>query len=136
VPGSDSGAETVLRENLLDAPTAQVVGITPPVAVTNANQTLQVSGPAFQLVRVLVLEGGLFTAGLPNGGYDIDPFEANSVIAIHELTAQLDGSGQATIPFVLTHSHADGGINHVLVTVEDWYGVRGRVAGPFVIELN
>lgn len=135
-PGSDGGAEATLREHLLPVPTTQVVGVTPPVIVNNANQTVQVNGAAFQQVRVLILEGGLFTAGLPGGGHDIDPFEANSVIAIQELTGQLDSSGQLTLPVVLTQSHPDGGINHLLVVFEDAYGIRGRVAGPFVLDLN
>ncbi|MCL4867664.1 MAG: hypothetical protein KJ063_01735 [Anaerolineae bacterium] len=136
IPNSDSGSEVTLRENLPAMPPSQIVGLTPPVVVTNSAQNVQISGLANQPVRVLILEGGLFTQGLPGGGHNIDPFEANSIILVQEHIGQLDGAGQLTVPIVLTKSDPDGGINHILVVLEDWQGIRGRVAGPFVVELS
>ena len=33
--------------------------------------------------ELLIVEGGLFLAGVPNGGLDIDPFEANTALQVN-----------------------------------------------------
>ena len=85
---------------------------------------------------VLVAEGGLFTEGLPGGGFDIDPFESNSAITTREYTAIIGAAGTVDVPIVLSRVLPDGGLNHVTAVFDDHYGRRGLVAAPLVLELE
>jgi hypothetical protein len=98
------------------------------------NYTVEVSGPAWQLVSVLVIEGGLFLTGVPGGGYDIDPFEANSALVYREYSGVLGGDGKLELAVELSRSHAEGGLNYIVATFDNYYGLTGLVSEPFVIE--
>lgn len=138
LPGSDSGAQLVLRPDLPAAPTIELVGAPPPPATVNtAAQTLRISGEPGQRVRVFLVQGALFTAGLPGGGFDIDPYEANSVLAagMQELTAYMAGD-TIDIPLSLVWTQPEGGLNHIVVAFENQYGMLGAIAGPLVYELQ
>lgn len=138
LPGSDSGAQLVLRQDLPSAPTIELIGAPPPPATVDvAAQTLRVSGEAGQRVRVLLVQGALFTAGLPGGGFDIEPYEANSVLApgLQEITVYMAGD-TIDIPLSLVWTQPEGGLNHILVAFENQQGMTGMVAGPLVYELQ
>ena len=135
--GSDhSGGIAVLRDGLPPRPSLAVVGVTPPAVVTNANQTVRVSGPAGQPVTVLVIENGLFLAGVPNGGFDIDPFEANNALTAREYAAVVGPGGFVDVPISLSRSAPEGGIHAISAVFDDHYGLKGLVAGPVVVELE
>ena len=133
--GSNGGGETLLREGLLDAPTVELVGgITPPALVTEASQTVRVMGEPGRFVRLLVVEGGLFTDAVPGGGFDLDPFEANSALKISETSGIISYDGYVDLPVTLTRSHADGGLNLIVAVQEDSFGNKGMVSAPIVLE--
>ncbi|MCH7708759.1 MAG: hypothetical protein IH884_09715 [Myxococcales bacterium] len=118
------------------APTLEIVGVPfAPAAVPSAARTARVTGPAGFEVTLLVVEGGLFTAGVPGGGFDLDPFEANSALLVEEYTAALDATGSVEIPFTLSDTDPDGGIGHIVAALRDGSGLTGPVSNAFVLEL-
>lgn len=135
-PARLGGAWAVIRDGLPDAPVIAVQGIAPPAAVDEAQQTVRVSGPPGQPVRVIVIEGGLYTAGLPGGGNDIDPFEANNALGLKSYSAVLDPNGMVDVPITLVKTKPEGGIGIVTAVFDNFYGVDGRVAPVQVLELD
>lgn len=135
--GSDhSGAVAVLRDGGPERPALEWLGGSSPAAVTNAAQTVRVHGPVGQPVIVLVVESGLFTEGLPGGGFDLDPFEANSAITTREYNAVIGPAGAVDVPVQLSHILPEGGLNYITAVFDDHYGRRGLVAEPLVLELE
>jgi hypothetical protein len=135
MPGSLSGSELYLRAGLPPQPAVSVVGQPVlPATVSDPNQVVRVSGPAGQRVTVLVIEGGQFTDGLPGGGFDIDPYEANSALGAQEFTATMWG-GSVDIPITLSRTHVSGGYNMILVVFKDGFGLAGPASPPIVLRL-
>ena len=118
VPGSSGQARVSLDGVGRAKPTVEVVGSPDtPATVTDPAQTIRVSGPSGASVRLLAVEAGLFTAGVPDGGFDLDPFEANSVIAVGEHTATIGAGGSVDIPVTLTSTGTGGGNNRFVAVV-------------------
>lgn len=135
IPISVSGSESLVRADLPDAPVLELVGaVVPPAVVTEANQIIRITGIPNRTVHLLVLEGGLFTSGVPGGGFDLDAFEANSVVKIQEFTARLDQLGLAELPISLTKSSDDGGLNYIAAVQENSFGIKGLVSEPIVLQ--
>ncbi|WP_420629839.1 hypothetical protein [Candidatus Leptofilum sp.] len=133
--GSNGGGELLLREGLLAAPTLELVGgTTPPAVVMQANQTVRVTGEPGRTVRLLLVEGGLFTTAVPNGGFDLDPFEANSALKITEASGVISYDGYVDLPITLSRSQAEGGLNYIVAVQEDSFGNKGFVSAPIVLE--
>jgi hypothetical protein len=85
-------------------------------------------------VRVLHVEGGLFTEGLQDGGYEIEPFEINKALAVTEYTATVDGDGTVSVPVTLTASAQEGGRNYfVVVEVDGESGATGVTSTVVVL---
>lgn len=139
-PGSGgathSGAIAIMRAGLPERPAILISGINSPAVVSSAASTVRISGPPGRPFVLLVVEGGLFTAGVPNGGFDIDPFEANTALDAREYHGVLGPGGTADVPIVLTKSMAEGGINLITAVLDNHYGVRGFAAEPLVLELE
>jgi hypothetical protein len=138
MPDSNSGSQLRLRPGLAVAPVVEVVGVPGNTAtVSDPNQVLRVSGPAGQRVHVLIAQGALFTEGLPGGGFDIDPYESNSVLepGLQSLTAYMAGTS-IDIPITLTKTQMEGGWNNILVFFSDTYDFTGRASPPIVLELQ
>ena len=95
-----------------------------------------VKGPVGRPFVLLVVEGGLFTAGVPNGGFDLDPFESNTAVDVREYRGNLGVGGAADVPIVLTRSVPEGGINTITAFLDNHYGVSGLVAEPLVLQLE
>lgn len=133
--GSSGGGEVLLREGLLAEPTLALLGgTTPPAVVTQANQTVRVFGEAGRRVYLLLVEGGLFTTAVPNGGFDLDPFEANSALKITESSGIVNYDGYVDLPVALTRSHPDGGLNYIVAIQQDGFGYKGMVSAPLILE--
>jgi hypothetical protein len=131
-----SGGIAVLRDGLPPRPALAAVGVSAPAAVTSASQTVRVGGPVGRPVTVLVVESGLFLAGIPNGGFDIDPFEANNALATRHYQAVIGPDGFVDVPITLTKSGPEAGIHLIGAVFDDHYGLKGLVAGPLVLELE
>jgi hypothetical protein len=132
-PDNACGAWVQLRDGLPGRPliTADHLQVTP-----IPNYIVQIGGPPGQPVNVLVIEGGLFTQGVPGGGYDLDPFEANSALIDREYTAFIGAGGTTAVQVDLSRSHPNGGLNYIVATFDNYYGVKGLVTEPIVVELS
>lgn len=137
MPNSFGGSEAVIRSNLPPAPQVQVEGVSGATAVvTETQQTLAIETTSRGLVKVLLIEGGLFTDGVPNGGYNLDPFEANSALSVREYEIFATSGGVIYVPILLNRTHENGGINHIIVVQENAFGYKGTVSSPAILELQ
>lgn len=133
-PGNDAGALAYVREGLPERPSLEILNQSPPEIVNVAEHVARVSGPPGQPVLLRVIEGGLFTAGLPGGGFEIEPFDANNALGFREARAVVGADGFVEIPFALSRLLPEGGLNYVTAVFEDGAGFRGPVAGPAILE--
>ena len=135
-PSSASGGENIVKAVPPVAPGVEVLGVTPPAAVSDASQTVRVSAAPGDSIRLLQVEGTLDLGG--TAGFDLDPFEANSAVAIEEHFAVVGGSGFIDVPVLLTRSSADAGFNHFVAVVvdADASGRTGLASSALVVELS
>lgn len=136
LPASDSGSQAIIRENLLAAPTLEAVGLSSPAIVTNPNQTIRIYGPAGQTFSLLQLEGGQFLDGLPGGGHDVEPFEANSLIAIQELSGSIGPAGYTDLPVSLTRQNPVAGYNYFIAILREYSGRPGQPSNQITLHLT
>jgi hypothetical protein len=130
--GNDTGSIAVARANAPAAPTLQVIGLgTTPTTTASANQVVRVTGVAGTTVRLLQAEAALHLAGVPGGGYDIDPYESNKVITLVEQTITIGAGGFTDVPITLLKSIAEGGYNH-LVAIATSGGLNSPAAHVLV----
>ncbi|MGJ5628279.1 malectin domain-containing carbohydrate-binding protein [Nostoc sp. CALU 1950] len=132
IPNSLDGSQVVIQANAPTQPTIQVLGLasTAPTTVSNANQTVKVSGTPGTSVNLLVMEAGLFKNN--GGGFDLDPFEANSAIAVNEKSATIGAEGFVDIPITLTRSQTDAGLNHIVAVTK---AADGTTSLPSVVQI-
>ncbi|HPF41305.1 MAG TPA: malectin domain-containing carbohydrate-binding protein [Phycisphaerae bacterium] len=136
-PGSVTGAQVDARPTALPRPTIAAVGIaSTPANVTAAGQTIRVSGPAGANVRLLVVDGALYTSGLAGGGFDIDPYEANTARVVTEYNATIGAGGTVDVPVTLTKFDANAGINHIVAAFTDAQGRTSDVSNVIILDLN
>lgn len=133
--GNEAGASANLRAGLPDRPQIEVAGVVAPAVVGAPDQIVRVSGPVGQPVTVLVVEGGLFTDGVPGGGHNLEPFDANNALVYREYAATVGPLGMVDVPVTLSRSGTPGGINIITAVFDNHYGVKGLVASPVVLEL-
>jgi len=131
-----SASKAMLGSGLPPKPGIQVLGVAAPAKVTGANQTVRITGPAGASASLLLAEAGLFTSGVPNGGYDLDPFEANNLLAVLEKPAKIGQSGYVDVPVTLTRSATNAGRNHLVAVLEDASGRHGPASSVLVLELG
>jgi hypothetical protein len=146
--GSDGGAEAVADGSVPAAPSIGAQGVSldgsvldgyhSAATVTEADQTITVSGPPNADVTLVRVEGELELSNVPDydgtPGYNIEDFEANKAEDVEYYTATLDSNGDATIPVTLTDSTDVGGLNHFVAAVEDGDGA-GLASNVVVLEL-
>lgn len=137
LPGSVSGSITVARHQLPPQPTVTVNGISGNTAVVNqAQQTLTIQTEPWHRIQILIIEGGLFTEGLPGGGHDIEPFEANTALHVYQYNLASGPATQLTVPIELSRTHANGGLNIISVTQANGFGYHGQPADPIILHLQ
>jgi Malectin domain/Abnormal spindle-like microcephaly-assoc'd, ASPM-SPD-2-Hydin len=134
-PGSLGESRLRLDGVVRAAPSLALVGVASlPATVTNPAQTVRITGPPGAAVRLLAPEAALFTAGLPGGGFDLDPFEANSIVAVGEHVATIGTGGTVDVPVTLGASVPAGG-NTRLVAVVESAGASGPTSEIAVLQL-
>ena len=138
--GSLGGSQAVVAASPPASLTLSVDGVSVPATVASANQTLLLNGPANANVSVLRVDARLYIdAG--GGGYDIDPFEANEVLAKELYSGTLSGSGTLSLPVTLTQTASpnagpDAGLNHFIAVVEGSDGQTSATSNVVVLELD
>lgn len=104
---------------------------------TSATQpVVRVSGPAGSSVRLWVFKAALYLAGVPGGGYDIDPYEVNKVITQGTISATVGGGGTIDVPLTLSRSSDTGGIHLVTAMLVDDSGRRSSTSDILVIDYD
>ncbi len=135
--GSSRASETTTNATLPPAPGLALVGTTtPPAVVTSADHLLRVTGPAGVTARLLQLETGLYLAGVPGGGFDIDPFETNKAIGIIEHVVTIGAGGFVDVPVTLTNSEPEAGYNYFVAAIQDASGRTGDLSPTIVLRLQ
>ena len=129
IPDSDTGSQVTLTTDPGIAPTIAVVGSDAAATVTDAEQVIRVTGTPGSKVSLLVVEGALYT----EDGFDIDEYEANTAIAVDEITATVGTNGTVDIPVTLTRTDAaSGGLNHFIAKYEN----SNKLSSTVVLELS
>ena len=136
---SDGGAEAIVTETPLEAPTIELEGA-PEVeaqSVTGFQQNILVTGPVGAQVRLFQIDGRLNLEG--SNGFDIDPFEANEAIGVVDTyTETIGADGTVLIPVTLDRSFFGGaftgGLNHFMAALEGTF--FGRTSNRLVLELE
>ena len=126
--GSVGGSKAVVAADAPAAPAIEVLGQTAPATVSEAAQTVRLTGEPGTQVQLMRVEGGLYGDGL----HDVDDFEANTAVAVEYYPpVTLDGSGQADVSVVLTRADGDAGLNHFMAGVTD--GTHHGPTSPTVV---
>lgn len=135
IPGSVSGSQGAAADQLPAKPEISVIGASSLKSkVGNLDQTIRVSGPANQQVHLLILETALFEP--PGGGYNLEIFDANTVIGIQEIEGATGGAGFVDFDITLTDTQAEAGINYIAAVFEDTDGNIGPVSDIAVLDFD
>ncbi|KQC31622.1 ring canal kelch-like protein [Flagellimonas eckloniae] len=142
--GSLGGADAILTptSNDLTVPNISVGGTAENRFVDDFNQTIDIVGAPNTSVTLLRVDGRLYIdPGNPNIGYDVDTFEANEAMTKELYSVTLDGSGQASVPVVLTETPGssgtpDGGINHFIAVTNGVNGENSVASNTIVLEYD
>ena len=127
----------LVEPGLPSAPTVTVTGVSGTTGiVSSAQQTVNVSGPANGTVRVLVMEGGAFTQGVPSTAPKLGPFQANSAVEVKTYDVALDGQGHGHVQVTLTDSVPEGGINLITAATMASDGAFGPASTPIALEIG
>jgi hypothetical protein len=132
--GDDSDGTAVVRNSLPGAPTLEVLGIDTPTTTSNSTALVRITGTRGATFRLWTMEAGLFVEGLPGGGFDIQPYEANSVIAIRRAPDQQNCFGSATFEVPLSKSLPAAGLNHLIAYQIDQSGLISPASNVEILE--
>jgi hypothetical protein len=131
-------SEILINENALPAaPSLTVLGVgQSPAIVSAAPQTIRISGTAGSTIRLLQTETALHLAGVPNGGFDIDAFEANKVVFVRDDVATIGAGGFIDVPVTLRDSLSEGGLNYFTAVVDLPDGRTSNISNVIKLALN
>lgn len=107
--GSDTASQVQLRAQMPPPPVVSLAGVANFSTLDQDQQTVEISGQPSQQVRLFISEAGLYLDGTPNGGFDVDPYEPNTIIDVREHLITLDATGSASLVVQLVRSNNDAG---------------------------
>ncbi len=107
--GSNTAAQVQLRYQTPESPVLALLGVENRSDLDQDQQTVSLNGQPSQSIRLFVSEAGLYLEGTPDGGFDIDPYEPNTIINVQEFLVTLDSNGLAELNVLLPRSNADAG---------------------------
>lgn len=129
----------VLSSSNLPVPGLSVQGQTSPFSIAS-QPSARIAGPPGSLVQVGVFHSALHlddgTLAVPNGGYNLAPFDSNSVVAFDFNEAVIGANGFVDVPLELSHSEELGGINLVSAILYDTNGNRSSSSNILTIDYN
>ena len=153
--GSAGGSTAVVTDDEAPAPTigAQDVTLDGSVldarhsgaTVSEASQTITVSGEPGETVTLVRVEGELSLSNVPDAdnsgepGYDIEALEANNAVNVEYYSVTLDSNGEATVPVTLTDSADDddeAGFNYFVAAHGEASGDMGLASNVVVLKLD
>lgn len=133
VENSNDGSYGWLRSDKPPKPAIFLVGESSPVKTGIATHTVRVIGPAGLTVSLVTIEGGLYLGGVPGGGYQVAPFDANTAIKVTEASGVLPSSGYLDFTVTATQTDPKAGINYVTATLIDSNGTKGAASDKLTI---
>jgi hypothetical protein len=153
--GSNGGATAVVTADEAPAPTigAQGVSLDSSVldgyhsgaTVSEASQTITVTGEPGETVTLVRVEGELALSNVPDAdgsgepGYQLEELEANNAVAVEYYSVTLDSNGEATVPVTLTDSPDDddaAGFNYFVAAHGEASGDMGLASNVVVLEYD
>ncbi|MBD2194373.1 MULTISPECIES: DUF4347 domain-containing protein [Calothrix] len=139
IPDSVDGSQVFLKLNQPTTPTIEILGVSGSQAIVeSANQTVRITGTPGAQVSLLSVGGAMFTK-TDGTAFDIDPFEANSVTGVNEVTVTIGASGTVDVPITLsTLSTQNGykGFNYIMAAQKLADGTTGPVSNVKTLQLN
>ena len=143
-PGTENSSRLGLAPGaaLAEPALARAGGRSAPAVTFDPSQEIVVSGPPGATGVLVVAEGHLNVVDAPAGGFDLEPFEANTAASIAEVPFTIGPGGTASVVVALTDTPGqlpllplEGGINSVTAYTID--GARtGPVSDPLVLRLD
>jgi hypothetical protein len=154
-PANEQGADWKGTATLLQGVPGEITltrpgGAVGPALVRDVQQNVVVTGPVGASGNVLVSEGHLIVTGAPNGGFDLDPFEANMAVKFTEIPFTIGPDGRATVLVTLTDSPPlmdpeqdpvvpyqpkETGLNYITAYLKNGIG-PGPVTDPIVLKYD
>lgn len=136
IPNTLDAAQNTIgtASSALAKPGLSVVGLNTPTITNTASQTLRVTGPAGASVAVMVMESALYTPIC--SGCTAAPFEANSAVAVKEVSGTVGSNGQVDLPVTLTRSNPSAGLNYMVAVVKGANGINGPTSNIVVVEYD
>jgi PKD repeat protein len=148
--GSAGGAQATLEESNAAAPSVDVQNVTlddgalrdhhSAATVSEADQTVTVTGEPGETVTLLHFEGELELDNVPDyggtPGYDVEAFEANKVENVDYQTVTLDANGEAEVPVTLLDTTDVGGYNYLVATHGEPGSDTGLASNVVVLEYD
>ena len=132
---SVSASESTALEEVPGKPEVGVLGTSnAKTKVDELNQTVRVSGPAGQDLRLLVIEAALFLPA--SGGFDVAPFDANTAIGLQEFEGTIGSQGFADFAVTLTDTQSEAGLNYIAAVFVDNDGNVGPVSDVVVLDYD
>jgi len=137
LPGSsgNKASMALLAPDNLPTPTISVPGRTSPFTISQ-QPLLRIAGPAGATVALGKFPAALYLAGVPGGGYDIDPYEVNKVIGFGFDQYAIGAGGFVDVPLNLSWSAGTGGIHLLSAWLVDGSGRRGSSSDVLVVDYN
>ncbi|MDX9972802.1 MAG: malectin domain-containing carbohydrate-binding protein [FCB group bacterium] len=133
ISGSQTGSEVYVQDGLPTRPGLEIQNQVPlRLVVSSATHKVRVSGPPGAPYLLIRKEGALYTEGAVDNGYDIDPFEANTVIAMEEYWGNIGPGGFIDVPVTLTRSVPEGGYHYFRAVLKNAQG-RTSALSPTVV---
>ena len=132
--GSSTGARAVVGPVAPARPGLSMIGLEGTRgAVAGGDQIVTVTAAPGATVAVLVVEGALFAG--TGGAFDVQPFEANSLVAAARHTAIVGPDGRADITVTLSRSGPEAGRNHLVAVVMGADQTTSRLSRPLIVDL-
>ncbi len=75
-------------------------------------------------------------AGVPGGGFDIDPFEANKAIKLTDYVVTIGPGGFVDVPVTLTITEPEGGYNYFVAAIQDAQDAPAALSPKIILKLQ
>ncbi|HEX3599224.1 MAG TPA: hypothetical protein VHU84_03725, partial [Lacipirellulaceae bacterium] len=119
------------------APQISMVGqSSTPATLQTAAQTIRITGPVGASVRLLQSEVSLELAGVPNGGFGVQPYDGNKVVSVFEFTGVIGAGGFVDIPVTLRKTLTEGGLNYFTAVIDESDGRTTNISNIIRVALN
>ncbi len=131
---SVTGCFNVVKVVQPERPGIEVLGLdTIESDTSQQGHTLRVTGPVGSQVSLIQVEAGLWVDG---GGFDVDPFEANTALNVEEFSAQIGTEQFVDFNVNLKKSDFVAGYNYFAAVIKDSEGHNGKISSVVRLKYN